>query len=151
LRREGGTAYFSAVEVQELNRYALHRHVLLVMDRPAEIGLLHEWATSAGYGCVFDLEPLVPGSRKAARYVAKYVSKSCDARVGVPWLRQTVDRATGEIEDSTSATYRTWSSSRTWGVTMREVVAASRAAVTWEPPEITGAARRLEPVLVDSG
>jgi len=131
------TAYMGAVEVQDGKRKhqmgggrgALHRHALLVLDSPADVLALHEWVTAAGYGCSMDLEPLVPGSRKYARYVAKYVTKSCDARADVPWLRVQLDRETGELEDKTDATFRTWSSSQSWGLTMAAIVAASRAAV----------------------
>lgn len=151
LRREGLLAFMGAVEVQR--RGALHRHVLLVLDRPADVGRLHEWATAAGYGCDLDLEPLIPGSRKYSRYVAKYVTKSCDARGRVPWLRVKLDRWTGELVDKTDATFRTWSSSQSWGLTMRELVAASRSAVMGDPAVAVPWLRPVEipAVMADSG
>lgn len=125
VREYPGLVYLRSVEVQD--RGALHLHVLLVGDVPVDALTVHGLALAAGFGCVLDLAP-VKGSAGAARYVAKYVSKACDQRERVPWHDVRVDRATGEMTDRTDAAYRTWSASRTWGITMREVVEASRAA-----------------------
>jgi len=66
----------------------------------------------------------------AVEYVAKYVTKSADAREDVPWAVEWVNERTGEaltlVKDGR---YRTWSSSRGWGLTMREVRAAIAAHV----------------------
>lgn len=134
-REVPGFDYFRAVEVQDgkrggEGRGALHLHVLVVSDGPLDILRVHELAIASGFGCVLDPgEPITPGSRKAARYVAKYVSKACDSRHVVPWLR--LDSRTGEFSDR--ATYRTWSSSRSWGCTMAEVVSASCPAPVAKP------------------
>lgn len=135
MSREWSVDYFRATEVQDghrggSGRGALHHHVLLVVSEPVSVDRLHELATAAGYGCVMDLEPLEPGSRKAARYVAKYVTKSADQREIVPWSRESVDRQTGEITEDHRPTFRTWSASRSWGLTMAECVAAAKRAVT---------------------
>lgn len=121
LTRGRDVIFAGAVETQ--HRGMLHRHVLLFTDRE----LLHEevqaLALAAGYGCVLDLEP-VKSVEKAARYIAKYVTKSSGERAAVPWER--LDLETGELVGK-RATYRLWSSSRRWGVTMREIRAAQSA------------------------
>jgi hypothetical protein len=80
-------------------------------------------ALAAGYGCVVDVEP-VRSSEKAARYIAKYVTKASADRSVVPWER--LDLETGEVSGK-SPTYRLWSSSRRWGVTMKEIRAVQAA------------------------
>lgn len=115
LTRDRDVIFAGAVETQ--HRGMLHRHVLLFTDRE----LLHEevqaLALAAGYGCVLDLEP-VKSVEKAARYIAKYVTKSSGERAAVPW--EDLDPETGELVGK-RATYRLWSSSRRWGITMREI------------------------------
>jgi hypothetical protein len=97
----------------------------------------------------------VPGSRKAASYVAKYVAKSVDSRQLVPWLRTKLDRQTGELSECSKATYRAWSSSRTWPVRMRELVEASRSALQIAPvpiaEKIGPIGTRIDPVAIASG
>lgn len=121
LTRDRQVIFAGAVETQR--RGMLHRHVLLFTDRE----LLHEevqaLAIAAGYGCVLDLEP-VRSVEKAARYIAKYVTKSSGERAAVPW--EALDEDTGEVVGK-RATYRLWSSSRRWGITMREIRAAQSA------------------------
>lgn len=121
LTRDREVIFAGAVETQK--RGLLHRHVMLFTDRE----LLHEEAQSlavaAGYGCVVDIEP-VRSSEKAARYISKYVTKSSGERAVVPW--EAVDLETGEVTGK-RATYRLWSSSRRWGVTMREIKATLSA------------------------
>lgn len=121
LTRDRRVIFAGAVETQQ--RGLLHRHVLLFTDRV----LLHEevqaLALAAGYGCVLDLEP-VKSVEKAARYIAKYVTKSSCERAAVPW--EVLDPETGELVGK-RATYRLWSSSRRWGVTMREIRATQSA------------------------
>ena len=70
-----------------------------------------------------DVEP-VRSVDKAARYISKYVTKSSGQRSVVPWER--LDPETGELVGA-RATYRLWSSSRTWGVTMREIKSTQAA------------------------
>jgi hypothetical protein len=107
--------FCGAVETQK--RGLLHRHVLVFVDGDLDYRDLQEKVLAAGYGCVLDVEP-VRSAGKAARYISKYVSKSSGERPGVSWER--LDPDTGEIVDK-RATYRLWSSSRAWGVTMREL------------------------------
>lgn len=114
---DGSLTYIGAVEVQK--RGALHRHVVLNVDRvllPAEV---QELALAAGYGCVFDLQVLTTAA-KVAYYVSKYVTKSSGARGDVPWLADVLDQATGEIRPMhTVPTFRTWSSAQSWGFTKK--------------------------------
>lgn len=120
--------YLRVVEVQK--RGALHLHVLLWSPVPLDKAFLRRLAIANGFGHEFDLAPIVPGSRRHAYYVAKYVSKACDSRSEVPWNHEDVDQATGEIVQRTGpGRYRTWSSSHGWGLTMKainEVCAAQR-------------------------
>ena len=95
----------------------LHRHVVLFVEDVLTFGEVQRLALAAGYGCVVDLEP-VRSVEKAARYISKYVTKASTDRAAVPW--EGVDRRTGELVPI-RARYRLWSSSRRWGVTMREI------------------------------
>lgn len=117
--------YFRAAETQV--RGGIHHHVILWTPRKFSLRTLRKLAMSVGYGHEVDLQVLPPGSRKAAYYVSKYVSKSCDSRDEVPWWATFVDEATGEIlEGHCRATFRTWSQSRSWGQSMTEIRALAR-------------------------
>lgn len=117
--------FLRGIEVQ--SRGALHDHALLWSPVPLRQERLRLLAMAAGFGHSLDLKPLVPGSRQAAYYVSKYVTKACDSRDAVPWWGEYVDRYTGEIrEGRISAPYRTWSASRGWGLTMAAVRAICR-------------------------
>jgi hypothetical protein len=121
-----GLVYVRAVEVQ--HRGLLHFHVLMhspTKCTPLEMQLL---GLAHGFGCVMDLQLLPLNAGAAARYAAKYVSKSVDSREQVPWSRDVVDRITGEVSTSNDPTYRAWSGSRDWGIRMRDIVDASRDA-----------------------
>lgn len=112
--------YFRAAEVQE--RGAIHHHVLVHSPRKLSVRTLRPLAIAAGYGHEIDLQPLTPGSRKAAFYVSKYVTKSADLRAEVPWWGQYVEQGTGEVlYGHTAATFRTWSQSRSWGSSMASI------------------------------
>jgi hypothetical protein len=115
LTRDRKVIFCGAVETQQ--RGMLHRHVLLLVDSELDYSEVQELALAAGYGCVLDLEP-VRSAGKAARYISKYVTKSAGARSEVPWER--LNESTGELVEK-SPTYRLWSSSQAWGVTMREI------------------------------
>jgi hypothetical protein len=115
LTRSRRVIFCGAVETQK--RGLLHRHVLLFTDDVLTFDEVQKAALAAGYGCVVDVEP-VRSSEKAARYISKYVTKASGDRATVPWER--VDQETGEVVGK-RATYRLWSSSRRWGVTMREI------------------------------
>jgi hypothetical protein len=128
-------AYFRATEVQDgkrsvtpgAGRGALHHHSILRTVTPLDVKTLRQLAIDAGYGHSIKLDVLNPGSRAAAHYVAKYITKACDERENVPWWRMVIDYETGEItEGLVPARYRTWSQSLNYsGVTMREIRAAA--------------------------
>lgn len=122
---DGSLTYVGAVEVQK--RGALHRHLVLHVDRPLLPEEVQVLALAAGYGCVYDLQVLTnPG--QVAHYVSKYVTKSAGAREEVPWLADVVDKDTGEIRAMlTAATFRTWSAAQSWGYTMKGLRAVMRA------------------------
>jgi len=119
-----GIEFFRAVEPQE--RGALHFHVITWTSTPLVLRDVQVLAMSAGFGCVIDYEPAAAGDTRQAAYVSKYVTKSTDQRGEVPW--DVVDQETGEVEAVKDARYRTWSSSRGWGMTMKAVEAGIRAA-----------------------
>jgi hypothetical protein len=130
LNRHGLEAYFRAAEVQK--RGALHLHVLVATSDRLDVESLRAAAIAAGFGHEVDVAELV-GDRavRAALYAAKYVTKSTDQRAEVPWVAERVDMRTGEVRTVTDASYRTWSRSARWGVSMadiRAVIAASAAA-----------------------
>lgn len=119
--------YLRAVEVQK--RGALHLHVIVWSPVPLDKARLRRLAIGYGFGHELDLAAIVPGSRRHAYYVSKYVTKACDSRDEVPWRADVADERTGEIRRlRTTATYRTWSASRGWGLTMRECREAARKA-----------------------
>jgi hypothetical protein len=127
---DGSLTYIGAVEPQK--RGALHRHVVINVDRrllPVEVQAL---ALAAGYGCVLDLAE-AKSARSVARYISKYVTKSASDRPDVPWERENVDHDTGELTTATEPTYRSWSAARSWGFTIKglrdiaRVQAAARA------------------------
>ena len=123
--REQDVTFIGSVETQR--RGMLHRHIVVFTEGHVEHADLQRIALAAGYGCVLDLEPL-QSVQKAARYVAKYVTKSSAERAEVPWVRESIDETTGEIvELQTKATFRTWSSSRDWSVTMKALKAIASA------------------------
>lgn len=122
---DGSLTYIGSVEVQ--GRGALHRHVVLNVDRvliPEEVQAL---ALSAGYGCVLDLQ-IINSAQKAAWYISKYVTKSAGARSEVPWVADVLDRATGEVRTlRTAATFRGWSAAQSWGFTLKGLREIARA------------------------
>ena len=126
LRRDvPGIEYLRGVEVQ--TRGALHDHALLWSPVPMTTRQVRARAMAAGFGHSVDLAPIDPGSKQCAYYVSKYVTKAADSRDEVPWAGDVVDRLTGEItREQVRASYRTWSSSREWGLTMAQVRAQLR-------------------------
>lgn len=120
--------FLRAVEVQK--RGALHLHIIVWTPKPLVLQRVQELAMRSGFGCVLDFAPCAPGSRRAAYYVSKYVTKACDSRGVVPWTADVVDQETGEVQAlDVVATYRTWSASRSWGITMAQIRAAAARAV----------------------
>lgn len=126
LRRDyPGVEYFRGVEVQ--GRGALHDHAMVWSPVPLRLRDVRARAMAAGFGHSVDLAPAPAGSRRAAYYVAKYVTKATDSRADVPWLREVVDVATGEVTGLRPGRYRTWSMSRGWGDSMATVRARAAA------------------------
>jgi len=116
--------FIGALEPQK--RGYLHRHLIIFTKDVLVFSEVQEAALAAGYGCVADVQALT-SEQQVARYLTKYVSKGASDRANVPWRKEKLDRQTGEIVDSVSPTYRLWSSSHGWGVTMREVRAVAAA------------------------
>lgn len=153
LTRDRKVIFCGAVETQR--RGLLHRHVQVFVEGHLEHAEVQALAIAAGYGCVLDLEP-VRSAEKAARYISKYVTKAASDRAVIPWER--VDEQTGELVGK-RATYRLWSSSRRWGVTMKEIkatqAAQARARARYlrefqAAVQAEGIAAALEPGLTDS-
>ena len=133
-RRHPGLEFFRGVEVQE--RGALHDHALIWSPTPIPMSELRAIALAAGFGHSVDLAPVVPGSKREAYYVSKYITKATDQRADVPWWGQRVDYSTGEVSEGiVDGRYRTWSMSKGWGDTMATVRAAG--AVWWEQHQAT--------------
>lgn len=133
----GRPTYFRGVEVQDgkrrddnIGRGALHLHVLMRTDYVMSTRTLRRLAIDAGFGHALVLDELAPGSKKAAVYVSKYVSKACDSRDDVPWLVELLDPDTGKVTRKTDASYRTWSQSRAWGSSMQTLRTIARQK--WE-------------------
>lgn len=104
-------------EVQK--RGALHHHVIILSTLPLTRNRVSKLAHRSGYGYICDVSPLRGKGdwKRAAAYVAKYVTKAGDERDRTPW--EVLDIDTGEIK--THATFRTWSRSQGYGIPMREV------------------------------
>lgn len=146
LRRRYGKdlQYYRGVEVQDgksrtdgIGRGALHYHVVVRSSRPLVLAEVWRMARACGFGCSVDLRPIDLGSDEAqriARYVSKYVTKGCEDRDFVPWSQrkvwERVNMVTGEVTElpytSTQPTFRTWSQSARFGLTMRELRAKRR-------------------------
>jgi hypothetical protein len=138
-----GMVYFRAVEPQDgkhrldgIGRGALHFHILIWTPIPLVLKEVQALAMAAGFGCVLDYEESNPGDTRHAHYASKYATKATDRRCEVPWER--LDRKTGELITATEATFRTWSCSRQWGLTMKAIrngikeAAQRRAAILRE-------------------
>lgn len=126
--------FMRGVEVQDgkrrsdrFGRGALHDHSLVWSPTPLDHRLVRRLAIAAGFGHSVDLAPVTPGSKQEAYYVSKYITDSADQRQDVPWWGDVVDQDTGEVSETVVAgRYRTWSSSRGWGLTMAAVRAEAR-------------------------
>lgn len=143
--------FFKGCEVQR--RGALHYHVLLRDPSGSPLALstgqLRKLAIKHGFGHSVDVQRLQKGH---AHYAAKYASKASDDRQEVPWRGwarcERVDKFTGEVKVSkrwvTTGTYRTWTASREWGRTMKEIRAdqAHYEATVSELPSWVGGGLR---------
>jgi len=136
-RTYGPIEYARAAEIQDgkrrsdgKGRGALHFHVLV---RAENEGLVRRdfkkrdpfcpmrlIAMKHGFGHSIDVEDAKAGT---AWYCAKYASKSAAERAVMPWF----DRVTGELVVG-NGRYRTWTASRGWGLTMKDV---RRAQAEW--------------------
>lgn len=122
-RRVDTLVFAGSIETQK--RGLLHRHVVVFASERLHFSDLQDLALAAGYGCVLDVEPL-DSPQKAARYISKYASKGAAQRPEVPWSRTVVDQDTGELREvPLRATYRLWSSSQKWGVTLKQLRTAA--------------------------
>jgi hypothetical protein len=132
-----GLEFFKAVEPQK--RGALHLHIPLWTPHGVDPLHVQALALGAGFGCVMKLHtPTADEQRRTAGYVSKYVTKACDQRDEVPW--DVIDSETGEVTEALDAPYRTWSSSRLWGPTLKAIGQA-----------VSGAARRRAEALAAAG
>jgi len=136
-----GVEFIRGVEVQDgkhradgVGRGALHDHAII--DSPVPLPEkrwkpeMRRRAVAAGYGHSLDFSPVVAGSKRAAYYISKYITKACDVRDSVPWWGEVIDYRTGEVtEGLCPGRYRTWSSSRSWGMTMADARAVCREFV----------------------
>jgi hypothetical protein len=152
LRREyPGLEFFRAVEFQV--RGLIHLHVIVASRMPLDLNLIRSMALTAGFGCSTQWQPMAN-----PRYVAKYVTKSLDQAPDAPWA--SVDEHTGEVRSTACTRLRTWSSSRSWGLTMRMIQdhhraeAAKRAAAqrdSYAEPSPLAADGGVLPPSTDSG
>jgi hypothetical protein len=105
--------YFQARELQK--RGALHCHIPLVRSdgKPLQLDKkqLRQLAMRHGFGHAMTYKPFTAG---LSYYCSKYVSKAADQRLYVPWLPECRNRRR-------EATYRTWTRSRGYGKSMREI------------------------------
>lgn len=125
LARDRTLIYAGAVETQK--RGMLHRHLVVFVSEDLGFDEVQNLALAAGYGCVLDIEPL-QSAQKAGRYLSKYVTKSTGERPEVAWSVVKVDQDTGELVDRAApATFRLWSASHSWGVTMKQIKDTARA------------------------
>jgi hypothetical protein len=87
----------------------------LVVGTRLHLPTIRRLAIAHGFGHSVDLTAVK--NEAGLRYVAKYVSKAAAMRSSVPWRK--IDQASGELR--LSPTYKTWSASRSWGLTMAAV------------------------------
>jgi hypothetical protein len=146
--------YFQAREAQD--RGALHIHAPLVRsdDKALQLDkkLLRQLAMSHGFGHAMTFKPFSEGLTEA-RYCSKYVAKSADSRQHVPWVRKPCScvpdgptRCTPcqeRLRGVSPAKYRTWTDSRGFGKSMRQVKEELR--VRFEQAE-----EEAEPTTLDS-
>jgi hypothetical protein len=122
VRRKSGVdvQYVASWETQK--RGVLHRHAIVRAVGISERRFRAAWRLSAlrwGFGRQVQCDAL--SGDRAGYYVAKYASKSVDELGSMTVL----NRETGELVEG--AKVRPWSSSRKWGLTMKEVKASQAA------------------------
>jgi hypothetical protein len=110
----------------------LVRSSIVIRSTPQLLDAVRVLAIEHGYGHEVRIDrPAVSEdgrARLAAWYAAKYVSKATDDRSLIPWERRPllIDLETGEVVKQSPATYKTWTASRGWGCSMKQVRAAQR-------------------------
>jgi hypothetical protein len=131
--------YGRGVEAQR--RGALHDHVLVRCrgDLVALKEAVRQLAMDHGFGHEVDLRWARPGDEW---YLAKYVSVTCDQVDQVEWR----DLDTGFV--TIGARCRTWTTSRRWGLTMKELKRQQRE---WTLQEQDAERRRTGPSGPDAG
>lgn len=101
-----------------IGRYALHLHGALYRTDgqvlELDVRALRKLVMRHGFGHELKVKPLSPSA--GARYFAKYVADASDIRDSVPFGRDGLGRRR-------KATYRCWTASRNWSVTMKVVKA----------------------------
>jgi hypothetical protein len=123
-------------------RGGLHDHVILRTRQALDERSIRALAIQAGYGHSLVLANVQLGSSKEAHYVSKYISKSAGARLAVPWRADVVNVETGEVKRRLiKARYRTWSSSRHWGLTMKQLRADAAVRARAVAPQSEDAER----------
>lgn len=166
LRQEYGDVQYSrGAEVQD--RGALHFHLMIRCTALLAVADVRRIAIECGFGHSVDLDCLKPiagtgdveacgrkGKRQeryanvpaetrvfwAAFYCSKYVSKSADDRGTLPWLTGQGEIVTG------NGRYRTWTASRSWGLSMKALKLSQRAfAKNAEAGDPSGVAAALAP------
>lgn len=142
--------YFKAVEPQK--RGAIHIHAITMSRRLVVIDtairtLIRKYAIAHGFGHEIDIEVIANGkddrdsTLKAARYVAKYVTKTnreSKKAVALPLIPSTVEVTKFVVDPDGEArisrfpvplqqmrrrrkTYRAWTASRRWGLNLGKV------------------------------
>jgi hypothetical protein len=129
-RRYPGIRFMRGVEPQDgkrilgggPGRLALHDHFLLWSPVPIGDREIRVLAMQAGFGHSSKWVPVMPGSKREIYYVSKYIGKASDQRRQVPWRVDEIDRLTGELHEGVvvPGRYRTWSTSRNWGLTLTQ-------------------------------
>lgn len=131
--------YFKAVEPQE--RGAIHVHALIIAKQVLRIdatvhALFRKYAILHGFGHQIDIQVIANGRDdkssiiKAARYVAKYVSKTLSdgrKKVLLPERSLTTPGPNGKqrfysIDRKKPYRYRAWTASRGWGMSLHRVI-----------------------------
>lgn len=127
---------------EDQKRGVLHRHVVVRCDQPVTLKRFRVVARSAarrwGFGAQLDVKAIDDASAAAAaRYIAKYASKTSDTSPD----RVVLDRETGELRSGRCV--RPWSASWGWGDSMRVIRERQRAFIVanpgWQPTRLAGA------------
>lgn len=115
--RFGDVQYFKGTEAQKRGALHLHAPIVLPAGSRVVVAELRQLAIAHGFGHSLTLDRIDPASERAKRaawYVAKYVTKSSCDRELVPF----VDPRTGEVGPGR---WRLWTASRRWGDSMATI------------------------------